>query len=122
MTIPGAELIAVERRRQIEVEGYDADHDRQHDDRRLYRAAMAYRSGDPRDWPFDPPSFKPKDELRNLIRAGALFQAAADVAAADVGEHAYFRQRAIEERDRCAALIDELLATVAEILRENDRG
>ncbi len=38
----GAELIAAERRRQIEQEGYNAEHDRGHIENELAYAAIAY--------------------------------------------------------------------------------
>lgn len=38
----GIELIAKERRRQVEAEGWDADHDAQHDAGELACAAAAY--------------------------------------------------------------------------------
>lgn len=103
----GIELIAAERQRQIEQEGWTSEHDREHGGRLLFRAAMAYQSGDPRMWPFELASWKPKNALEDLIRAGALYQASADVE-----EHEYFRACALRERDRCARLIDELRVAV----------
>ena len=41
----GIELIADERRRQIEEEGFDAKHDESHDYRVLIEAALAYAFG-----------------------------------------------------------------------------
>ena len=38
----GIELIAEERQRQIEVEGYSAQHDSQHDFREFAQAASTY--------------------------------------------------------------------------------
>jgi hypothetical protein len=80
-TEDGAALIAAERRRQIEVEGYDPEHDEPSDD--LARAAVAYAlpySDETRVayWPWGVSAFKPKDRLRDLVRAGALIAAAID--------------------------------------------
>src|SRR4051794_24318046 len=78
----GVDLIAAERQRQIEAEGWSIEHDREHGSALLIRAGHAYATGNGGWWPFDNgASFKPKGPLRNLVRAGALYQAAADVAA-----------------------------------------
>lgn len=84
----GVDLIREERRRQIEVEGYDTMHDRHHTPQVLCRAAVAYAlHDDPSQtlaeaaasmWPWTRDSWKPKDQLRNLVRAGALIAAAID--------------------------------------------
>lgn len=84
----GADLIAEERRRQIAVEGYDALHDRHHTPQVLCRAAIGYAMHeDPSKlvadaaanlWPWAEEFWKPKDHLRNLVRAGALIAAAID--------------------------------------------
>lgn len=84
----GADLIREERRRQIEVEGYDAMHDRHHTPQVLCRAAMGYALHEDSSklvadaavnlWPWDKEFYKPKDHLRNLVRAGALIAAAID--------------------------------------------
>lgn len=80
----GTELIAAERRRQIDVEGWTAEHDRQHTVLELSVAAAAYvmaKGPDaemPQGWPWDAKWWKPKDRERNLVRAGALYLAAAD--------------------------------------------
>ena len=84
----GADLIREERRRQQEVEGYDAMHDRHHTPQVLCRAAIGYAlHEDPSKlvadaaanlWPWSKEYWKPKDQLRNLVRAGALIAAAID--------------------------------------------
>ena len=84
----GADLIRDERRRQQEVEGYDAIHDRHHTPQVLCRAAIGYAlHEDPSKlvadaaanlWPWSNEFWKPKDHLRNLVRAGALIAAAID--------------------------------------------
>lgn len=83
----GAFLIVEERNRQIEQEGFDAEHDRHHDPVTLARAAAAYILYDLPDkqtvarkkyWPWDGKWWKPGDQQRNLVKAGALIAAAID--------------------------------------------
>lgn len=93
----GIELIAEERKRQIEVEGWTADHDENHDAGQLAAAAVcyaseaAYQEGEgmfgvrevgpdiPELWPWDVEWWKPsKDSVRNLVKAGALIAAEID--------------------------------------------
>jgi hypothetical protein len=78
----GSELIEVERLRQPTEEGWDAAHDAGHADE-LAEAAWCYRYRGDRVrpvglWPWAERYWKPKDELSNLIRAGALYLAARD--------------------------------------------
>jgi hypothetical protein len=83
----GADLIAAERRRQKDDEGYSFRHDIGHHggDRRDLEAAancyllMDYSPATPEQWPWGPEFWKPKDRLSNLIRAGALLLAQIDV-------------------------------------------
>jgi hypothetical protein len=73
--------IADERARQRRR--FDAAHDDRLRDRQLFRAANCYFEhgimglGDsrPKDWPFRPAEWRPGTAERDLIRAGALFQA-----------------------------------------------
>jgi len=86
----GAELIAVERKRQTDSIGWDADHDDDHFEGELWHAARCYLSLDPanlqqtadlpapRGWPWDQGDFKPKSRVENLVRAGALIAAEID--------------------------------------------
>lgn len=83
----GAQLITEERNRQIEVEGYDKEHDENHDIDTFVKAAISYAIVDLKGsekkysyawWPWEEIYWKPKDRLRNLIRAGALIAAAID--------------------------------------------
>lgn len=85
----GVALVALERRRQVDREGYDAAHDR---GQRwaITRAGIAYAiaslstlTDDQHDeawpwWPWSTEAWKPKDALRDLVRAGALIAAAID--------------------------------------------
>lgn len=79
----GVGIIASERQRQIEREGYDAAHDSEHDPKELIDAARAYLhaerslSGAARMWPWGV-GFKPTTLARNLAKAGALIAAALD--------------------------------------------
>lgn len=80
----GAELIAAERQRQIDVEGYtpamDASHYRGN---QLIRAALTYLNTDLDRmlyWPWPPSTFKPtrNDRVRELVKAAALIAAEID--------------------------------------------
>jgi hypothetical protein len=77
----GIELIAEERKRQIEEEGYDAKHDSEHSFTEFIQAAHCYLSlSRPmyNPWPWGLETFKPKNIVRDLVRAGALIAAALD--------------------------------------------
>lgn len=84
----GWDKIQAERRRQITVEGYSTDHDDRHQKCELRKAAECYLSDPlmrrfskgsktPTGWPWDTWLWKPKpkDRLRELEKAGALFLA-----------------------------------------------
>lgn len=82
----GIQLIFKERKRQVEEEGWDHKHDEKENPikSRLFVAATCYhRAADERalmkrEWPWQAKWWKPKDRLRNLVRAGALYLAAAE--------------------------------------------
>lgn len=83
----GAQRILDERRRQVEVEGYQRDADQQQVHGELGHAALAYLFqalfGDDGEvwWPADwsPATFKPSAlPMRNLEKAGALIAAEID--------------------------------------------
>lgn len=83
--LSGAELIAVERRRQVEEEGWTPQHDDQWKRSELIDAALAYLNVTSRDldympryWPWAEFWWKPKDPMRNFIKAGALIAAEID--------------------------------------------
>lgn len=82
----GKSHILTERRRQIEEEGWTPEHDEQHEVEHLAAAAAAYVLAQgpgaevPKGWPWGREWWKPKDRLRNLVRAGALYLAASDLA------------------------------------------
>jgi hypothetical protein len=103
----GVMLIAEERARQIDSEGWSYAHDDQHDQRELARAALAYvaqyvhrawvftnelgmpgirdnpeahyrKEEAPDSWPWDEKYWKPKSPLHDLVKAGALIAAEID--------------------------------------------
>ena len=74
----GIELIAEERRRQIEEEGYDKEHDKHNSIKTLCHAAAAYVLGDSTLWEWDLSFWKPTSLRRDLVKAGALIAAALD--------------------------------------------
>lgn len=98
LRLSGISEIAIERLRQIEKEGWTAEHDEQHPDRELTRAAAcylahvidrqwvyrpnnehAYNAEDaPNEWPWDIKWWKPKNPRRDLVRAAALIAAELD--------------------------------------------
>jgi len=107
----GAGLIAAERRRQVEVEGWTMEHDREHGSRRIELAADCY-AGYSNQWPWYPAEFKPKGPLHNLVVAGALYQAALDI----TDPESYHAGVVAQLRDTTATRIDQMLADVAEML------
>ena len=90
----GAQMIAEERRRQIEVEGFTAEHDAKHCMGELAQAASCYalaanmitRWGSENielrkmpSWPWAEKRWKPTpDPVGNLVKAGALIAAEID--------------------------------------------
>jgi hypothetical protein len=91
----GAELIAQERQRQIDVEGWTAEHDDKHAAGQMADAAKGYllaavlrergTSMDDRrialapGWPWEIGDWKPSTSpIRNLVKAGALIAAEID--------------------------------------------
>jgi hypothetical protein len=88
----GVELIANERQRQIEKEGWTPEHDDWHLDGALSSAAECYLlelrarkqrgqvvKSPPPAWPWERDWWKPSgDPIRNLVKAGALIAAEID--------------------------------------------
>lgn len=82
----GAELIAAERQRQIDMEGWTADHDDTHGKGELLAAGICYahcagqfKMTSPRQWPWAEAWWKPTgDPVRDLTKAGALIAAEID--------------------------------------------
>ncbi|EKT4528335.1 hypothetical protein [Pseudomonas asiatica] len=109
----GIQLIAAERQRQIETEGWTAKNDDELGAESLELAALSYRNaGDnsspqPKSWPFDPDWWKPQHRQRNLERAGALYQAAADTA--ERSKDYALRDRLLYQVASCSILLDSIL-------------
>ncbi|MEZ8733809.1 hypothetical protein [Vibrio sp. 10N.239.312.D08] len=109
----GYELIASERQRQIDVENWSEVHDDQHGSKVLELAAYCYRDAANTDsdlqdcWPWSPMLWKPKDRKRNLERAVALYQAAAD-AAERAGSYDE-KRRLLGQVNSCAILLDSII-------------
>lgn len=98
MTSNGIELIAAERKRQVESECWTSEHDDLHDKAEMAHAAESYllaasyvqdlhvpsqmanlKSKPPRFWPWDKLWWRPsEDPIRNLVKAGALIAAEID--------------------------------------------
>mgnify|MGYP001338024131 CR=1 FL=1 len=85
----GIELIAEERKRQVEKEGWSSEHDDKHSYSELARAAACYaipswfthsRRMVFSIWPFEPEFFKrtADNRVRDLVKAGALIAAEID--------------------------------------------
>lgn len=89
----GIQLIAEERQRQIEQEGFTPERDKQYKEGELARAAAAYASADvyrsatskgydntPHIWPWGSEWWNPtpEDRIRELQKAGALIAAEID--------------------------------------------
>lgn len=128
----GISLIAAERRRQVEVEGWTPEHDDRHDRGELAQAAACY-AGHPwmglilsgigartiieSLWPWSRGWWKPTagDRKRDLVKAGALIAAeldrllrldgvSTDDAAAPTGQA--WERIAADERERCIAILE----------------
>jgi hypothetical protein len=73
--------IRAERLRQIEKEGWTADHDDEHENEAMRLAAACYAchaqfpSYAQDMWPWDKEWWKPRDVRRDLVKAGALIVA-----------------------------------------------
>ena len=82
----GSELIATERLRQIQEEGWTEEHDKAvNNPNKLVHAAVCYCLKSTGWWlkvkglwPWGGETWKPKDKLRDWVRAGALIAAAID--------------------------------------------
>lgn len=107
----GLELIAQERKRQIEVEGFTTPNDTRYINKELFRAACAYELNDRTDWPWSGKWWKPEDDIVRLTKAGALYQAYADVLN-QLGAMKNY-DSTIARVIECANKIDEILANEA---------
>lgn len=82
-TSSGCEAIFKERQRQVEVEHYDVEHDKNELIENFIWASAAYATGCRRFWPWDLRYYKPGDLSvsgirKDLVKAGALIAAAID--------------------------------------------
>ncbi len=125
--------IALERRRQIEEEGWTPGHDDAHTAGELLRAALIYaldrsqnapnyrEDGAPAGWPWGADWWKPKDRRTDLVRAGALClaemeritRAAAALKAEKKGDGSVNLAHVERHRKAIAAQIDALDALAA---------
>ena len=86
--VNGAEMIAAERRRQVDAEGWTPEHDAHYTSDDLALAAVCYALPDRRRgnwirwdfWPWEERYWKPTpgDRVRELTKAGALIAAEID--------------------------------------------
>lgn len=81
----GAALIAAERQRQVDAEGWTPEHDDEHTSGEMRLAASAYLITSPAPehapgyWPWERSWWKPSgDPVRDLVKAGALIAAEID--------------------------------------------
>lgn len=90
----GIDLIREEQERQIMEEGWTKEHDDSHSPGALALAGSCYAEAAamrlapiafrpdveeiPENWPWEPQWWKPKNTLRDLVRAGALIAAELD--------------------------------------------
>jgi hypothetical protein len=83
----GAELIAIERERQMSQEGWTAEHDDQHTDNELARVGAIYAlpakfrfyaQAWPLSWSREWYKPTPQNRVRELVKAGALIAAEID--------------------------------------------
>lgn len=115
----GAADIAAERTRQVAQLGWTPEHDDEHADGELRYAALcylrhaidfegteeAYLACPPlAGWPWENKWWKPRNRRRDLVRAGALYQAEVDRLAR---KGARSRHLALKV-DLCAGLIDRI--------------
>jgi hypothetical protein len=78
-------MITAERARQQATEGYDRAHDTmEHPHGEIWRAGVAYATGNHHWWPWEREHFKPESTseeaptMRDLVKAGALIAAEID--------------------------------------------
>jgi len=85
--VTGLEMIAAERKRQIEVEGWTPEHDAEHVFGEMTLAAICYAEdaklndycpSAPQKWPWAREWWKPASPIRMLVKAGALLAAEID--------------------------------------------
>jgi hypothetical protein len=127
----GKEIILQERQRQISQEGWTAEHDDQHVNGELEKAANCYYEfADDDDytdtkvheyWPWEASWWKPKSQLEDYKRAGALYRAEMERLERKGG---LVGQKLTDLRigiRQCEIKIDEILSHEAYIRKKADR-
>lgn len=107
------DAIATERARQIYEEGYSHWRDADHGAGTLSMAAYAYAYASPAAWPWEARYYKPKGAVRDLVRAGALYQAALDVVEAAGGSRRDIDAGLADVRRRLALTLHEAAEVLA---------
>ena len=125
----GVEIIYAERVRQIEKEGWTPEHDAEHDQGELLRAATSYLdcaygqemgrpfpSKPPMGWPFESKWWKPSDDpKRNLEKAGAFIAAEIDRLVRDkTGEDPIYLPAGPETLSEMEAWCTDMIKKIAE--------
>lgn len=110
----GMSLILAERERQITIEGWHLEHDDEHSYAILENAAYCYRDAEPDTlapslWPWSENTWKPSDRQRNLMRAGALYLAAAQ--AAERAKLYTTREQLHDQVQSCATRLESIIST-----------
>lgn len=116
----GAEMIRIERLRQISEEGFTHEHDDGHKAGTLQAAADCYlylthAIEAPENcrwvmWPFHPSWFRPSiDRSRNLIKAGALYTAEAE---------RYERMKRPDLAERMRSIVLQIAVEIEEEMRD----
>lgn len=110
----GMSLILAERERQITSEGWTLEHDDDHGSAILENAAYCYRDAEPDTqlpslWPWPESAWKPRDRQRNLMRAGALYLAAAQ--AAERANLYTSRDELNDQVRSCAIRLESIIST-----------
>lgn len=112
--VSGIELIAAERQRQVQQEGWSIEHDAMHVEGELRDAAICYAMVcDPRAgenvlgiWPWETIWWKPsEDQVRNLVKAGALIAAEIDRLQAQVEDSETWREEADRQNESSGGAI-----------------
>ena len=122
----GVDLIAVERQRQVEREGWTTEHDAMHAGGELACAAACYALApiwrEHSDfllhlWPWDGAWWKPTpdDRVRELVKAGALIAAEIDRLQIAATPAAPQPEAMLAERESCARYVEELDRTADEL-------
>ena len=107
--------IARERARQISVKGWSQEHDRDQGQEPLLKAARAYVASDITLWPWSHRFWKPTTTIRNLVKGGALAQAAIE-ASPNAGSYADETRSAERLYNRAVLELGKLLLDAEEIM------